>query len=195
MFYPKVSGIIATDRMGHIVGPDGRPIMHGTEFEDLDRSIFAEYLNGHIRESCRGVIVTGRNNYKAMGSYITSKFQNYVISDSEIVELSDGKTFDPSQLLPASFGLAFRMKANIFVLGGKTVYETFQKHYSHFVHVECMRAIEGASKKVNVYHGSLNHSPTETTLITRDMNIPVFRIIDNGSIRVTEYNAWETARG
>lgn len=196
MFYPKVSGIIATDIHGHIVGPDGRPILHGTEFEDLDRSIFNEYLSGHVKESGRSVIVTGRNNFNAMGSAITSKFQNNVVlSDSDRVEIMGGKTYSPDQLLAASFQRAFQMRANIFVLGGRSVYEAFQRHYSHFVHVELIRKVEGASKKVNVYHGSLNSGPSVPTLITRDMNIPMYRIIDNGEIRVTEHNAWENFNG
>lgn len=194
MFHPRVSGIIATDVDGNIVSGEGTPVLHGTEFEDMDRSIFREYLNGHAKQSGRAVIVSGRNNYKSMGS-LTACFHDIVLSDESSVEVVGKKTINTSTpkdtLLYTAYSLAFQKRADIFVLGGKSVYEAFQKHYSHFVHVECMRRIEGASKPVRVYHGSLSSFPTTPTLITRDMNIPVYRLIDNGKIRVTEYNAWE----
>lgn len=200
MFFPKVSGIIATDHKGHFINTNGKPITQGTTCERLDRMIIREYLKKFTKEYGNAVFVTGENNLIMMGELLSTSFPtaSMVVSNRhEVLTFTSTSTQSASRVLETANPLqdvyfeamaeALKGRANIFVLGGKSVYEAFMHQYSHFIHVETGGANPDTSKKVTVF--SDDPAIMSNCLIHSSMNLTASVAANRGGFKITEYTS------
>lgn len=196
MFQPKISGIIATDLNGNIANKKGRPILHGTMHEGLDRAVLREYLRS-TSESSRAIFVSGENNAIQMGKLL----QNYnsksmlIKSSQEEVKVFSSSTMDyPSSVTECVQGslfskvmeTAYAKRADVFVLGGRSVFNEFALHYSSLVHVKLKDMVEGASIPVNVYKRFID-STMNVSLLHEEQKHNISVHMDTKHLSITEY--------
>lgn len=200
MFFPKVSGIIATDHKGHFINTNGNPITQGTPCERLDRMVVRYYLKTFCKEYGNAVFVTGENNLIMMGDLLSNSFPtaSLVVSNRhEVLTFTSTSTQSATRVLETVDPLqdvyfeamteAMKRRANIFVLGGKSVYEAFRHQYSHFIHVKTGGANPDTSKKVNVF--SDDPATMSGCLIHSSMNLTASVSANRGGFKVTEYTS------
>lgn len=164
MNLPSIHGIIATDQSGNIEF-NGKPIGYAFDKEsrEFDRQILVTFIDKNVCQN--SLIVVGKNTFRAMKHLIGGKGR-VAVSDEKGVSLmwANGheicreeydENVSPKQALALKV-FSYCLKANIknvYVFGGKSVYESFAGAYSTLTHVEFkspLKPVEGSRKPVIV---------------------------------------------
>jgi len=199
MKFPTVSGIIATDNIGNIAN-DGFPIgaSMSPHLNQLDRQVLRSYLKQKVTASAKPIIVMGEQTFKDMGGLLSSLGSNpyYIVSnqsDVKVVGLHGNypnmlvehhTVTDPQCVLVAkAYQMAMKQGGNIIVLGGRSVYNAFARHYSHFVHVKFKGTLYEGQKQVIVTSKQLDNTPS---LILDDLMVRA-KWLDTSEVMITEY--------
>lgn len=199
MKLPKVHGIIATDLDGNIdVG--GKPISFGadTHVKELDGQILRSFISDMFENHVNPTIVVGEETYRQMRNLLSGSAKyNFVVSSRvgvTIVGRMKGEDYietgDPSGVaFCKAFSLATKSQGDIFVFGGRSVYNTFAHHYSRLIHVVIKDHLgDESSKKVEVFGVYSEREPTQCLVYKHNQLGNTFRYINSSGIQVSEFN-------
>lgn len=200
MRLPKVHGIIATDLDGNI-DADGKPISFSADehVKELDGQILRSFIADMFQNHTNPTIVVGEETYRQMGGLLSSIGVKYslVISSSSSVtttgrmrEESGVETDDPSNVAYCkAFSLATKNEGDIFVFGGRSVYNTFAHHYSRLIHVTIKDHLgDESSKKVEVI-GFPNREETSNCLVyEHNRAFNTYTYINSDKVKVDDFN-------
>lgn len=200
MKLPKVHGIIATDLDGNIdAGGKSIAFSASEHVKELDGQILRSFISDMLSHPNAPTIVVGEETYRQMGGLLTNikaKYNLVVSSKTGVTTIGRMKeedyveTDDPASVAYCkAFSLATKSQGDIFVFGGRSVYNMFAHHYSRLFHVVIKDHLgDESSKKVKVIGLYSQPTPTQCLVYKHNQAGNTFCYINSSEIQVSEFN-------